>query len=445
MSGTGKTTIARKMAEFFYEMGILLTKDYLECSASDLIAQFVGQSAPRTRDTLRKGLGKVLFIDEAYRLCDGEFGREAVNELVDCLTKPLFVGKIVIILAGYTEDINRLLKVNPGLCSRFPEEVVFGNMQPEECLTLLYRQLQQNGIDIGSELQDTGSESYLELIATLKELSSLSSWGNGRDIKTISKSLTAAAYESAGQSSSSLTVTITDVFQALKSMLKSQRARCTDETQLGDSSGGVASKSLNQRPEASPPMPSNIATSISCARDSNDPNPVMEKEKVGDGAQLINSSPRDLGVSDETWQQLQANIAANEASTKSLQESIAAQEQNVEDFKEKEIRGEQNLGKLQEIIMETSHASKDEINDLKCKHEEERLRNLTVKRAKEAAEESLRKIQEEEARRRQGEARVQKKLREMGVCPAGFRWVKEQSGYRCAGGAHFVPNDQLGL
>ena len=441
MSGTGKTTVARKMAELFYEMGILLTKDYLECSASDLIAQFVGQSAPRTRDTLKKGLGKVLFIDEAYRLCDGEFGREAVNELVDCLTKPLFVGKIVIILAGYTEDINRLLKVNPGLCSRFPEEVVFGNMQPEECLTLLYRQLQQNGIDIGSELQDTGSESYLELIATLKELSSLSSWGNGRDIKTISKSLTAAAYEGAGQSSPSLTVTIVDVFQALKSMLKSQRARCTDETQLG----GVASKSLNQRPEASPPMPFNITNSISCATDSADPNPVMEKEKIENGSQLTNSSPRDLGVSDEIWQQLQANIAANEASTKSLHESIAAQERNIENFKEKEIRGEQTLSKLREIMMETSHVLKDEIDDLKRKHEEEKLRNLTMKRAKEAAEENLRKAREEEARRRQEEARVQKKLREMSVCPAGFRWVKERSGYRCAGGAHFVPNGQLDL
>ena len=441
MSGTGKTTVARKMAELFYEMGILLTKDYLECSASDLIAQFVGQSAPRTRDTLKKGLGKVLFIDEAYRLCDGEFGREAVNELVDCLTKPLFVGKIVIILAGYTEDINRLLKVNPGVCSRFPEEVVFRNMRPEECLTLLYRQLQQNGINIGSEFQETGSKSYLELIALLKELSSLSSWGNGHDIKTISKSLTATAYEGAGQSSPSLTVTIVDVFQALKSMLKSQRARCTDETQLG----GVASKSLNQRPEASPPMPFNITNSISCATDSADPNPVMEKEKIENGSQLTDSSPRDLGVSDEIWQQLQANIAANEASTKSLHESIAAQERNIENFKEKEIRGEQALSKFREIMMETSHVLKDEIDDLKRKHEEERLRNLTMKRAKEAAEENLRKAREEEARRRQEEARVQKKLREMSVCPAGFRWVKERSGYRCAGGAHFVPNGQLGL
>ena len=433
------------MAELFYEMGILLTKDYLECSASDLIAQFVGQSAPRTRDTLKKGLGKVLFIDEAYRLCDGEFGREAVSELVDCLTKPLFVGKIVIILAGYTEDINRLLKVNPGLCSRFPEEVVFRNMRPEECLTLLYRQLQQSGIDIGSEFQETRSKSYLELIALLKELSSLSSWGNGRDIKTISKSLTATAYEGAGQSSPSLTVTIVNVFQALKSMLKSQRARCTDETQLGDSSGGVASKSLNQRPEASPSMPFNITNSISCAVDSTDPNLVMEKEKIENSSQLTNSSPRDSGVSDEIWQQLQANIAANEASTKSLHESIAAQERNIENFKEKEIRGEQTLGKLREIMMETSHASKDEIDDVKRKHEEERLRNLTVKRAKEAAEENLRKVREEEVRRLQEEARVQKKLREMSVCPAGFRWVKERSGYRCAGGAHFVNNGQLGL
>lgn len=68
LAGTGKTTVARKMAEFYYEIGILSTKEYVECSASDLVAQYVGQSGPKTREALTKALGKVLFIDEAYRL-----------------------------------------------------------------------------------------------------------------------------------------------------------------------------------------------------------------------------------------------------------------------------------------------------------------------------------------------------------------------------------------
>jgi hypothetical protein len=82
-------------------------------------------------------LGKVLFVDKAYRLGEGQFAKEAIDELVDSLIKPQFLGKLVVILAGYTKDMNRLLKVNPGLSSRFLEEIVFQNMTAEECLMLL--------------------------------------------------------------------------------------------------------------------------------------------------------------------------------------------------------------------------------------------------------------------------------------------------------------------
>lgn len=175
------------MAQLFYEIGILPTKDYSECSAADLVAQFVSQSAPKTREALRLALGKVLFVDEAYRLQDGQFGKEAVNEIVDCLTKPDFMGKLVVILAGYTDDMNSLLNVNPGLSSRFPEEVIFENMKPHDCLTLLKRQLQQAGLDITSDLSNKESDEYRQLSGHLQELSKLPSWGNGRDIRTLSR------------------------------------------------------------------------------------------------------------------------------------------------------------------------------------------------------------------------------------------------------------------
>jgi hypothetical protein len=96
------------------QMGILGSNEYVECSASDLIGQYVGQTGPKTEGKLTEALGRVLFIDEAYRFCDGHFGTEAINELVECLTKPKFMEKIVVILAGYTHQIDDLLRVNPG-------------------------------------------------------------------------------------------------------------------------------------------------------------------------------------------------------------------------------------------------------------------------------------------------------------------------------------------
>jgi len=86
-------------------------------------------------------------------LCEGQFAHEAVNELVDSLTKPQFMGKVVVILAGYNDDINRLLRINPGLSSRFPEEVLFENMEPQECLELLRRELNKSNIKVGPEFQ----------------------------------------------------------------------------------------------------------------------------------------------------------------------------------------------------------------------------------------------------------------------------------------------------
>ncbi|KAL8676760.1 MAG: hypothetical protein Q9224_007255, partial [Gallowayella concinna] len=93
--GTGKTTTARKMGQVYYDMGFVSSAEVFECSATDLVGQYVGHTGPKTVAQLEKALGKILFIDEAYRLSEGHFAREAVNELVDQLTKPQYLNKLV--------------------------------------------------------------------------------------------------------------------------------------------------------------------------------------------------------------------------------------------------------------------------------------------------------------------------------------------------------------
>ncbi|KAI4103575.1 MAG: hypothetical protein L6R37_003720 [Teloschistes peruensis] len=88
--GTGKTTTARKMGKVYYDMGFLATAEVLETSATDLVGEYVGQTGPKTQKLLEKALGKVLFVDEAYRLAEGHFAKEAMDEIVDCITKPAF-------------------------------------------------------------------------------------------------------------------------------------------------------------------------------------------------------------------------------------------------------------------------------------------------------------------------------------------------------------------
>jgi hypothetical protein len=105
------------MGKVYYDMNLLSSAEVIESSATDLIGSYVGQTGPKL---LEKALGKVLLIDEAYRLAEGHFAKEAMDEIVDCITKPKFFQKLIIILAGYDNDINRLMATTRGLTSRFP-------------------------------------------------------------------------------------------------------------------------------------------------------------------------------------------------------------------------------------------------------------------------------------------------------------------------------------
>jgi SpoVK/Ycf46/Vps4 family AAA+-type ATPase len=170
--GVGKTTVARKMGAVYYDMGILSSKEVVECSSSDLVGQYVGQTGPKTKKQFEKALGRVLFIDEAYRLGEGHFAKEAMDELVGILTHEKFRGKLIVILAGYDKEMNDLLQVNTGLSSRFPEEIVFPNIAPAKCLEILDRKLRKESVVLPS-LSDSSQPSTIKMIKLIEKLSAL--------------------------------------------------------------------------------------------------------------------------------------------------------------------------------------------------------------------------------------------------------------------------------
>ncbi|RYP62375.1 hypothetical protein DL770_009601 [Monosporascus sp. CRB-9-2] len=183
--GTGKTTTARKVGQIFYDMGFLSRPEVVECSVSDLLAEYEGQTGHKVIKLLERALGKVLFIDEAYRLGEGQYARQAVGELVDCMTKMQFARKIIVILAGYEEDMNKLMHVNRGLRSRFATEVVFRHMRPEDCLQLLQQCVGKLGIQIdGADHLDNATMTLVRLFAKLR---ATKSWANGRDVERLAE------------------------------------------------------------------------------------------------------------------------------------------------------------------------------------------------------------------------------------------------------------------
>lgn len=119
--GTGKTTFARKLAKVFFNMNLLSKGHFIEAERADLVGEYIGQTAQKTRSMIQKSHGGILFIDEAYSLARGgkkDFGREAIDTLVTHMENNY--DDLIIILAGYPHEMEHFLLLNPGLRSRFP-------------------------------------------------------------------------------------------------------------------------------------------------------------------------------------------------------------------------------------------------------------------------------------------------------------------------------------
>lgn len=136
--GTGKTTVAKIYAELLKECGMLKRGHLIIASRADLVAGYVGQSAIKTKRKIREALGGVLFIDEAYSLLSqssSDFGKEVIDTLVDEMTR--HNENLVVILAGYPREMERLLESNPGLKSRFKKFFHFEDYSPHELLEIM--------------------------------------------------------------------------------------------------------------------------------------------------------------------------------------------------------------------------------------------------------------------------------------------------------------------
>ncbi|SDI95668.1 AAA family ATPase [Natribacillus halophilus] len=135
--GTGKTTAARLLGEMFRELGFLEKGHFIEAERGDLVGEYIGQTAQKTKALVQKAEGGILFVDEAYALARGgekDFGKEAVDTLVKAMDDNLH--PFVLILAGYSTEMNRFLNMNPGLPSRFPVQLEFPDFTTEQLLEI---------------------------------------------------------------------------------------------------------------------------------------------------------------------------------------------------------------------------------------------------------------------------------------------------------------------
>lgn len=180
--GTGKTTVARILGKIYYNLGLLSKGHVHEVDRADLIAGYIGQTAPKTKDEIKKAKGGILFIDEAYALhredSDRDFGEEAIEVLMKEMSDG--DGDLAIIVAGYPDEMNNFLNSNPGFKSRFSTYFNFPDYTPKELLEIA--QFRAGNLDI--EMSKESEEFlYSKLVEQYRDRDK--SFGNARLVNSI--------------------------------------------------------------------------------------------------------------------------------------------------------------------------------------------------------------------------------------------------------------------
>ncbi|MFJ7777355.1 right-handed parallel beta-helix repeat-containing protein [Streptomyces yangpuensis] len=182
--GTGKTTVARLYGEILASLGVLERGHLVEVSRVDLVGEHIGSTAIRTQEAFERARGGVLFIDEAYALAPEDSGRDFGREAIDTLVKLMEDHRdaVVVIVAGYTAEMERFLTVNPGVASRFSRTIAFGDYGPGELLRIVEQQAEEHEY----HLAEGTSEALLRYFT---ELPKGPAFGNGRTARQTFESM----------------------------------------------------------------------------------------------------------------------------------------------------------------------------------------------------------------------------------------------------------------
>jgi hypothetical protein len=361
-----------------------------------------------------------------------------MDEIVGILTDERFRAKLIVVFAGYDHEMDELLSVNTGLTSRFQKHITFRNLEPSQALEILRKALAKHDVKVLA-LDNPSSSAYVEMYKLVESLAETRGWGNARDMNSLAREMTSLAFKIEAATSSpeeSLTLPDKDVISCMKATL-SERMR----SELRASVPQVVNANANalptrvQDPHAAPPP---LATTIMETAEEQQP---IVPVKLSNLPEDVHADGRDAQVSDAVWAQLTADKLAEERAEAELSNALRQAEEEAQSAAAREEESSLVLNSL----LEQQANERSERDELMRLREQARLKAIAEREASARAAAELENRRRAEAARRKEEAQVQAKLQAIGVCVAGYRWIKQASGYRCAGGSHFVDNAALGL
>jgi len=523
--GTGKTTAAKRFALMFKRLGMLPREDCTYVTATELMGQYVGASEAKTRDALRRAKGGILFIDEAYRLVSDRstYGSQVLQVLLDSVTAPDFQGKVVVILAGYLHDLEKLFGVNPGFQSRFDKKrVEFKCWSAQQACTAVCNAITRDGRAITESAE-------VELKAGFEAMRALPNWASARDaFDIIYKSLkekralrwSQLFKERRSQSASSADAKFLqpidvpyieeDVQQVFATVLANRGANRANRIRTVENHAGF----LELTTGASSRIVVVCFTQSWCgacrvfkpqfAGQANDPqfadvvfaevpsvevasryrvesfpttrvyrNSIQVAEIIGadesglqqalheemvraSGGPRFPMQPSLMDASGSAAHAPQPLAPKNNFKQKVIERKEYKKAGGGDDDMDEEMLWQafetacSRLGLtleavvkmleatpfppdavLSEIMAATGYSDAGKVAEVL-----ERKRSQTAQRMKQALQLLLKTKSEEEKR-------VQAALKRMGKCVMGFEWIREQNGWRCAGGSHFMAHDEV--
>lgn len=185
--GTGKTTVARIVGRVYKQLGLLSKGHFIEVSRTDLIAGYQGQTALKVKKVIEEAKGGVLFIDEAYSITENDhsdsYGRECLTELTKALED--YRDDLVVIVAGYTEPMNKFFESNPGLKSRFNTFIEFPDYSENELHQIFLKMCAENDYIISEELLESIYDFMTKQVTNKKE-----GFANGRLVRNLYEDVT---------------------------------------------------------------------------------------------------------------------------------------------------------------------------------------------------------------------------------------------------------------
>jgi SpoVK/Ycf46/Vps4 family AAA+-type ATPase len=427
--GTGKTTVARALAKMLHALGLLPTDAVTEVSGLDLQGSYLGQTKDKVNEAMERAQGGVLFIDEAYSLASRvggfsggkAYAEEAVDQLVALMTSKEHLYRTVVVLAGYTTEIDHMLaSANPGLRSRVNGRIEFPDWDAPACAA----HIQVTGAENGVQLTD---RAVAMLTDELAEIRGRPGWANARDAtNTLTLLYRARATRLQNEAEPQPSYTCEDV-QAAMAALRKQRPAAAE----------VHEKYVTPEPECAMSGP---AAPSACRLHLDD---VKAELHFADMATAVQPDPnhgpdpdsvycalleacRDAGYdsSHERRQDLivvLVAVGAGEHFPDDILQPVLTKTQLTQDKAEAVLRPQ--VCRVLDGMRSAVQAEEDHRAEIKRLEQEKKL------------EEAARKIAEQ--------ARIKERLRLVGMCPMGYTWHRSGGGWRCAGGSHLVSDDQL--